>query len=112
LEVNFDGFLRLWDFVEGWQRYFKAVDRDNSGCYRLSPALYQLMMCRFDRKKKGVIYFDDFVYMCIILQVSHDWVFAPLHKLTEQFRNLDTDRDGYIQIGFEDFLVRVFTVFT
>ncbi|EUB60619.1 Programmed cell death protein 6 [Echinococcus granulosus] len=115
LEVNFDGFLRLWDFVEGWQRYFKAVDRDNSGCidihelqsaisqagYRLSPAMYQLMMCRFDRQKKGVVYFDDFMHMCIILQ-----------KLTEQFRNLDTDRDGYIQIGFEDFLVRVFTVFT
>lgn len=96
--------------------------------YRLSPGLYQLMMCRFDRKKKGVIYFDDFMYMCIILQVSHGWVFLLLHmvsarpyfrspflftqKLTEQFRNLDTDRDGYIQIGFEDFLVRVFTVFT
>lgn len=32
MDINFDGFLRLWDFVEGWQRYFKAVDRDNSGC--------------------------------------------------------------------------------
>ena len=32
LEITFDGFLRLWDFVESWQRYFKSVDKDNSGC--------------------------------------------------------------------------------
>ena len=32
LEITFDGFLRLWDFVERWQRYFKSVDRDDSGC--------------------------------------------------------------------------------
>ncbi|VDD74941.1 unnamed protein product [Mesocestoides corti] len=115
MEINFDEFLRLWAFVENWQRYFKAVDRDNSGCidigelqaaitqagYRLSYGMFKLMMCRFDRQKKGVIYFDDFVHMCIVLQ-----------KLTEQFRNLDTDRDGYITIGYEDFLVRIFTVFT
>ncbi|KAM7537320.1 hypothetical protein Aperf_G00000060428 [Anoplocephala perfoliata] len=115
MEIDFDGFVRLWSFVENWQRYFRAVDADNSGNidinelqsaisragYRLSPAMYKLMMSRFDRKKTGVIYFDDFIHMCIILQ-----------KLTDQFRAADQDRDGYIQIGFEEFLSRVFTVFT
>ncbi|VDO06118.1 unnamed protein product [Rodentolepis nana] len=114
-EINFDGFVRLWKFVENWQNYFHAVDTDKSGCidqvelqtaignagYRLSPAMYCLMMNRFDRKKKGVIYFDDFIHMCIVLQ-----------KLTDQFRDADQDRDGYIRIGFEEFLVRVFTAFT
>ncbi|KAM3173072.1 hypothetical protein ACTXT7_013217 [Hymenolepis weldensis] len=114
-EIDFEGFVKLWKFVENWQNYFQAVDLDRSGCidlnelqsaiskagYRLSPAMYRLMMGRFDRKKKGVIYFDDFVHMCIILQ-----------KLTDQFRQADQDRDGYIQIGFEEFLSRVFTAFT
>ncbi len=32
MELNFEEFVRLWAFIENWQKFFKAVDRDNSGC--------------------------------------------------------------------------------
>lgn len=31
-ELKFEEFTKLWAFIENWQCFFRAVDKDNSGC--------------------------------------------------------------------------------
>ena len=56
-------------------------------------------MKKFDSEGKGQIYFDAFVHLCVTLQT-----------ITGSFRQRDTDMDGVITIGYEDFLAIVFNV--
>ena len=42
---------------------------------------------------KGVIFFDDFIQLCVQLQ-----------SLTEAFRRFDTNQNGWINIHYEQFL--------
>jgi hypothetical protein len=58
-------------------------------------------MKKFDREGRGQIYFDAFVHLCVTLQT-----------ITGSFRQRDTDMDGIITIGYEDFLTVVFNVCT
>uniref|UniRef100_A0A914WP90 EF-hand domain-containing protein n=1 Tax=Plectus sambesii TaxID=2011161 RepID=A0A914WP90_9BILA len=67
--------------------------------YRLSSPFYELLIKKFDRSGTGRINFDDFVQLCVVLQT-----------LTAAFRDKDTDRDGFIQIGYEEFLNMVFSL--
>lgn len=66
--------------------------------YRLSDRFIDLLMMKFDRTHTHRVNFDDFIQLCVVLQT-----------LTAAFRDKDTDRDGVITIGYEEYLTMVFT---
>ena len=65
--------------------------------YRLTDSFYNLVMRKYDIDRKGSILLDDFMHLSILLQ-----------RLTNSFKNLDTDFDGVIKVGYEEFLLLVF----
>lgn len=83
-QVNFEDFGALWKYVTDWQNCFRSFDRDNSGNidrnelktalinfgYRLSDGIVDLLLRKYDRSGRGVIFFDDFIQCCIVLYVS------------------------------------------
>lgn len=111
--IEFNEFEALWQYVTDWQRTFRSYDQDNSGTidrqelktaltnfgYRLSERMYTLLITKFDRSDKGSINFDDFIQCCLILQI-----------LTNSFRSRDRNLNGWITIGYEDFLGMVFSL--
>jgi len=111
--ICFEEFGALWKYVTDWQACFRGFDRDQSGNidkselqnalstfgYRLSDPFYTILMNKFDRSGKGIIYFDDFIQCCV-----------SLHILTSSFRKYDTDMDGVVTIGYEDFLTMVLSL--
>ncbi|OWF34748.1 Programmed cell death protein 6 [Mizuhopecten yessoensis] len=111
--INFQEFAQLWKYVTDWQNCFRTYDRDNSGSidknelktamtgfgYRLSDRFYDILVRKFDRQGRGTVAFDDFIQCCVVLQT-----------LTAAFRQHDTDQDGWIQIGYEQFLTLVFNL--
>jgi len=113
--IKFPEFERLWKYVTDWQTTFRSYDRDNSGSidfnelkialtsfgYRLSDSFYHLLLRKFDRQGNGMIYFDDFIQACVTMQI-----------LTNGFRQLDNDQDGWINISYEQFLTLVFSLNT
>lgn len=66
--------------------------------YRLSPKFINILMLKFDRTHTHRVNFDDFIQLCVVLQT-----------LTASFREKDTDRDGFITVGFEEYLTMVFS---
>lgn len=110
--ISFDNFGHLWKYVTDWQQSFRNFDQDNSNNinknelktalttfgYRFSEPFFDVLMNKFDRSRKGVIFFDDFIQCCIVL-----------HMLTQVFAAHDTDRDGIVTIGYEQFLQMIFT---
>lgn len=111
--VNFDEFVSLWNYITNWLNCFQSFDKDRSGSidqheltealtrfgYRLSEQTMSVLLVKFDRDGKGSINFDDFIQCCVTLQT-----------LTAAFRHYDTDQDGWITIGYEDFLKLVFSL--
>ncbi|KAI6182163.1 hypothetical protein M3Y97_00350700 [Aphelenchoides bicaudatus] len=111
--INFNEFQALWQYVNDWSRTFRSFDKDQSGNidkselttaltqfgYRFSDRFYNLLLQKFDRTRTGSILFDDFIQLCVVLQT-----------LTAAFRDRDTDRDGVIQVNYEDFLSMVFSL--
>lgn len=105
--INFQEFSGLWKYVTDWQNCFRSFDRDNSGTidknelqqalesfgYRLSPTFYATLIKKFDRAGRGVITFDDFIQCCVTVQ-----------NLTSAFQQYDSNRNGWIQINYEQFL--------
>ncbi|KHJ42028.1 hypothetical protein D918_07918 [Trichuris suis] len=65
--------------------------------YRFSPHFYEVLLRKFDRSATGNVKFDDFIQLCIVLQI-----------LTASFRERDTDLDGWVTISYEEFLTMVF----
>ncbi|XP_071785528.1 programmed cell death protein 6-like [Asterias amurensis] len=111
--INFQEFGSLWKYITDWQTTFRSYDRDNSGSidknelqnaivsfgFRLSDRFFTLLIRKFDRQGKGSIAFDDFIQCCITLQT-----------LTNSFKAFDTNRNGWIEIGYEQFLTLVFSM--
>ncbi|KAJ7337064.1 Programmed cell death protein 6 [Desmophyllum pertusum] len=111
--IEFNEFFALWQYVTDWQKTFRSYDQDNSGTidrqelkialtnfgYRLSERMYTLLITKFDRAGGGSINFDDFIQCCIILQI-----------LTNSFRCRDQNRNGWITIGYEEFVSMVFSL--
>ena len=85
--VSFEDFGALWKYVTDWQSCFRSFDRDNSGNidrnelrtaliafgYRLSEGIIDMIVRKYDRSGRGIIYFDDFIQCCIVLYVS--WLY-------------------------------------
>ncbi|KAF7966605.1 hypothetical protein HWV62_37795 [Athelia sp. TMB] len=96
-----------WD----WQNVFKHFDRDQSGSieggelaqalqqfgYNLSPHLLGLVQRKYGRfAPPPGITFDRFVRACVVIK-----------QLSESFRHLDTDNDGWVQINYDQFMETV-----
>ncbi|KAJ7151879.1 hypothetical protein C8R43DRAFT_886613, partial [Mycena crocata] len=107
--IGFNEFAGLWKYIKDWQNVFKHFDRDNSGSiegeelanalrqfgYNLNPELLMLVQ----RKYGAGISFDRFVRACVVVK-----------QLSEAFGALDTDRDGWIQISYEQFMKTVLSL--
>ncbi|KAI0176414.1 EF-hand [Hypoxylon sp. FL1284] len=108
--IGFDEFCGLWSFLASWRALFDRFDADRSGNispdefsnaliafrYRLSPGFVDLLFRTYDKRGEGVMSFDLFVQACISLK-----------RMTDVFKKYDEDRDGYITLSFEDFLVEI-----
>uniref|UniRef100_A0A1B0FDW8 EF-hand domain-containing protein n=1 Tax=Glossina morsitans morsitans TaxID=37546 RepID=A0A1B0FDW8_GLOMM len=108
------------------QRWFSMVDRDRSGkinaeelqralvngrgehfsdtsCklmitfiqmgFRFSPEFIQFLVKKNDPQNRKEVSVDQFIVVCVQIQ-----------RFTEAFRQRDTQQNGVITIGFEDFL--------
>ena len=87
--VSFEDFGALWKYITDWQSCFRSFDRDNSGNidrnelrtaltsfgYRLSEGIIDMLLRKYDRSGRGIIYFDDFIQCCIVLYVSWLYIF-------------------------------------
>lgn len=110
--INFQEFGALWKYINDWQNTFRYYDRDNSGSidqnelqtaiasfgFSLSPKFYTLVIRKFDRDGTQRITFDDFIQCLVIIQT-----------LSAAFQRKDTNRNGWIQINYEEFMELVFS---
>jgi len=106
--ISFEEFGSLWKYVTDWQQCFRSFDQDNSGSiskpelktavtafgYRFSDQFYDVLLKRFDRSNKGVIFFDDFIQCSVVL-----------HILTQEFQQHDTNNDGNASFSYEQFMM-------
>jgi len=120
--IGFNEFTGLWKYVKDWQNVFKHFDRDRSGTidsgelrdalaqfgYNLSPPLIDLVQKKYDATAnqtavRGMpapgISFDRFVRACVVVK-----------QISESFGRLDNDRDGWIQINYDQFLNAVLSL--
>jgi len=117
--IGFNEFSGLWKYIKDWQGVFKHFDRDNSGSidggeltqalhqfgYNLSPQLLNLVQRKYasapviGHGPAPGISFDRFVRACVVIK-----------QLSEAFRRLDTDQDGWIQINYDTFMQTVLTL--
>ncbi|KAJ6493261.1 hypothetical protein C8R45DRAFT_824951, partial [Mycena sanguinolenta] len=119
--IGFNEFAGLWKYIKDWQNVFKHFDRDRSGSidgnelrdalaqfgFNLSPHLLVLVQKKYGTsapahggmQAPAGITFDRFVRACVVVK-----------QLSEAFGRLDTDRDGWIQIGYEGFMETVLSL--
>jgi Ca2+-binding EF-hand superfamily protein len=118
--IGFTEFSGLWRYVKDWQNVFRHFDKDRSGSIdsnELQAALKQFgfnlspqLLTEVEKKyasgvvggpggpggfalPPGGISFDRFVRACVVIK-----------QLTAAFQKLDTDRDGWIQINYDQFM--------
>jgi len=114
--IGFNEFAGLWKYIKDWQNVFRHFDRDRSGSidgqelrealsqfgYQLSPPILDLIQRKYAssaavaRMPPPGITFDRFVRACVVIK-----------QLSEAFGRLDTDRDGWIQINYDQFMQTV-----
>ncbi len=111
--IGFNEFCSLWKYVSDWKRVFDSFDRDRSGTidmrelqtalvqfgYNLSPGFYPMVARIMDRSGTGNMCFDDFVRLSILLQM-----------ITNEFRKIDVQRQGWVSVGYEQYLVSVLSI--
>lgn len=99
-------FEKLFNYVNQWLNCFKAYDRDQSGAIEeaeLGQALSQMgfrfsqqfvqFLIQINNPATKEISVDQFIVLCVKVQ-----------RFTDAFRQRDTQQQGTITIGFEDFL--------
>jgi len=111
--IGFQEFAGLWKYITDWQGVFRHFDRDRSGSieshelseamrsfgYNLSRSLLQLIEQKYSSgpaeygQRNPGITFDRFVRACVAVKT-----------LTESFQRVDTDRDGWVQLSYEQFM--------
>ncbi|KAI9465974.1 EF-hand [Lactarius psammicola] len=111
--IGFAEFSGLWKYISDWQGVFRHFDRDRSGSidghelsealrtfgYNLAPSLLVLVEQKYaSAPTSGYgappgITFDRFVRACVTVKT-----------LTEAFQRVDSDRDGWVTISYEDFM--------
>ncbi|KAF9049370.1 EF-hand [Hymenopellis radicata] len=110
--ISFNEFSGLWKYITDWQNVFRHFDSDRSGSiegrelaealrsfgYTLSPHLLHLVERKYASPSTGYgpppgITFDRFVRACVVVKT-----------LTEAFQRVDSDRDGWVQMNYEQFM--------
>ncbi|KAI0928818.1 hypothetical protein AcW1_005948 [Taiwanofungus camphoratus] len=111
--IGFSEFSGLWKYISDWQDVFRHFDKDRSGSidgyelaealrsfgYNLSPSILTLIEQKYASGPSAGygpppgITFDRFVRACVVVK-----------QLTESFQRVDTDRDGWVQLNYEDFM--------
>ncbi|KAM0793499.1 hypothetical protein ACM66B_000938 [Microbotryomycetes sp. NB124-2] len=115
--IGFNEFAGLWTYIKEWQACFRTFDRDRSGTiegqelshalsqfgYSLSPRLIDMLQRKYNpvppKSMPGSINgprginFDRFVRCCVAVR-----------QLTDAFRRADHDNDGYVNMGYEQFM--------
>jgi Ca2+-binding EF-hand superfamily protein len=100
-------FEKLFNYINQWLACFKAYDRDGSGAieeaelaaalsqmgFRFSSQFVQFLIAVNDPQNRREISVDKFIVLCVKIQ-----------RFTDAFRQRDTQQQGVITIGFEDFL--------
>uniref|UniRef100_D3TP68 Ca2+-binding protein n=1 Tax=Glossina morsitans morsitans TaxID=37546 RepID=D3TP68_GLOMM len=100
-------FEKLYNYINQWLQVFKTYDQDNSGHidenelsqafiqmgFRFSPEFIQFLVKKNDPQNRKEVSVDQFIVVCVQIQ-----------RFTEAFRQRDTQQNGVITIGFEDFL--------
>lgn len=117
--IGFNEFAGLWKYIKDWQGVFRHFDRDRSGSidggelrealsqfgFQLSPQILDLVQRKYATTPGGRgqpvsgISFDRFVRACVAIK-----------QLSEAFQRLDSDRDGWIQINYDQFMQTVLTL--
>ncbi|TFK76602.1 EF-hand [Pluteus cervinus] len=110
--ITFTEFAGLWKYISDWQNVFRHFDQDRSGSidgrelsealrsfgYHLSPTLMNLIQLKYASEPANgygqpTITFDRFVRACVAVKA-----------LTEAFQRHDTQRTGWIQVNYEQFM--------
>jgi len=109
--IDFTEFSGLWKYISDWQGVFRHFDRDRSGSidghelsealrtfgYNLAPSLLVLIEQKYASASaygsQPGITFDRFVRACVTVKT-----------VTEAFQRVDTDRDGWVTISYEEFV--------
>ncbi|OLY79691.1 Programmed cell death protein 6 [Smittium mucronatum] len=113
--IDFQEFAGLWRYIEDWKKCFRTFDRDNSGSidrsellsaltafgFRISQQVVDILVKKIDtlddvksKTGRGDIGFDRFIYACVTVKT-----------LSDSFRNLDTNNDGWIELNYDSFLM-------
>jgi Ca2+-binding EF-hand superfamily protein len=118
-EIDFHEFAGLWKYIEEWKLVFEHFDKDRSGTIdgfelqsamnqfgmKIPPNLMPLVLAKFSTSISGSqvgdqsITFDRFVRACVFLK-----------QFMELFANIDTDKDGWVQLSYEQFMRFYFTL--
>ncbi|KAJ2655943.1 hypothetical protein IW148_005838 [Coemansia sp. RSA 1199] len=114
--IGFDEFVGLWHYIEDWKKCFRRFDADNSGTidrnellqalsafgFRVSPRVIDMLLRKYDSQAgrvksattgRGAITFDNFINACVTIR-----------SLTDSFRRLDDDQDGWVSMSYDTFL--------
>ncbi|XP_011207227.1 peflin isoform X1 [Bactrocera dorsalis] len=100
-------FEKLYEYINQWLMVFKTYDRDGSGHideneltqafsqmgFRFTPEFINFLVKKSDPRDHKEVSVDQFIVLCVQIQ-----------RFTESFRQRDTQQNGTITIGFEDFL--------
>ncbi|CAH7669255.1 hypothetical protein BY996DRAFT_4598529, partial [Phakopsora pachyrhizi] len=123
--IGFEEFAGLWKYIKDWQGVFRHFDADRSGTiagtelrnaldqfgFKLPPYILKLLERKYvieinnpgsfpsRENPEGGITFDRFVRCCVVVK-----------SLTEAFQSADTDRDGWVQLSYEQFMMMVLEV--
>jgi len=119
-DINFNEFSGLWRYIEEWQHVFRRFDRDGSGSidgselqsaltqfgFKLPQHLLQLLLAKYSSSSTGsevqdrqTITFDRFIRACVFVK-----------QFTESYARLDGDKDGWVQLNYEQFLTVYFSL--
>lgn len=105
--IDINEFSKLYTYINQWLAMFRSYDQDKSGNieeselaqaftqmgFRFSPEFIGFLVKKSDPKNHKKITVDQFIVLCVQIQ-----------RFTEAFRQRDTQQQGSITIGFEDFM--------
>jgi peflin len=126
--IGFDEFCGLWSFLASWRTLFDRFDVDRSGNisldefsnaltafgYRLTPEFVRFLFGQYDKYRTNQLSFDLFGEFGkkSLTEISTNSVgevqaCISLKRMTDVFKRYDDDRDGFIQLSFEEFLMEI-----
>lgn len=121
-------FEKLFGYINQWLGVFKTYDRDQSGHidegelfqalsqmgFRFSQEFIKFLVAKCDTKTHKEVSVDQFIVLCKFLHLKNEksvltFFFSfkkgvQIQRFTDAFRVRDTEQNGTITIGFEDFL--------